>query len=486
MCIAIVKPKGAKIPDRDILKICFKNNPDGAGFAYNRNGVNYLHKGYFTFSQFYHALRSCNIKDSESALIHFRVATHGNVDRQTCHPFLITDCYDDMKVTHLKTSGNIMIHNGMLALYEKDTSISDSMILSKSLYEMDLNKDYNRMFIELALQNNNKNKLNRLGILYIDNRTDIFGFKQPWQLVDGCYFSNKSYQKTFTRGYKATTQNIQDKFNYNQDEIQSTKVSFCFNRNIGCDNLSKYLIKRDKENYDQYCEDCIRNVKYFNCKFCGHSYYIHDKSKIKKMCKYCYDKNQNFINQKYCNCGEIASITIKNNNNIENLCYDCSLKKTFVCCQCNKRFYNSEQSCVKNVCKKCYMPKHNQCLYCKSNSNLIRTIYSTCCQKCFVEKEGKECFFCHRKYIYTNNKIGDLYFCTKCISKFQIKKIFEHFKTFLLLDGYKQLKLLQLSEQSSEQMLQNVIKMYIKNDFFKNIENNYNTALMLMKQEIKK
>ena len=33
MCIAIVKPAGTVISE-DVLKQCFENNPDGAGFAY--------------------------------------------------------------------------------------------------------------------------------------------------------------------------------------------------------------------------------------------------------------------------------------------------------------------------------------------------------------------------------------------------------------------------------------------------------------------
>ena len=96
MCVAIVKPSGVPIPERNVLKICFKNNPDGAGFAYCRNGKNYICKGFFTFSHFWNALMSANIKKNEAALIHFRVATHGNIDKFTCHPFLITDNYDSL------------------------------------------------------------------------------------------------------------------------------------------------------------------------------------------------------------------------------------------------------------------------------------------------------------------------------------------------------------------------------------------------------
>ena len=43
MCVALVKNKDIDLPSKDVLKVCFKNNPDGAGFAYCRNGRNYIH-----------------------------------------------------------------------------------------------------------------------------------------------------------------------------------------------------------------------------------------------------------------------------------------------------------------------------------------------------------------------------------------------------------------------------------------------------------
>ena len=47
MCIAIVKPRGVSLAE-DRLRLCFSNNPDGAGFAIAKNGL--YHR-----SQDYHA-----------------------------------------------------------------------------------------------------------------------------------------------------------------------------------------------------------------------------------------------------------------------------------------------------------------------------------------------------------------------------------------------------------------------------------------------
>ena len=45
MCIAIYSLKGTDIPSEDILKTCFLNNPDGAGFAFNKGGKVHIVKG---------------------------------------------------------------------------------------------------------------------------------------------------------------------------------------------------------------------------------------------------------------------------------------------------------------------------------------------------------------------------------------------------------------------------------------------------------
>ena len=53
MCIAITSPIGTEIPTDDILKTCFRNNQDGAGFAFNTD----IHqvkivKGFMDFESF--------------------------------------------------------------------------------------------------------------------------------------------------------------------------------------------------------------------------------------------------------------------------------------------------------------------------------------------------------------------------------------------------------------------------------------------------
>lgn len=105
MCVAIVKPKGVAIRTAHFAS-CFKANPHGAGFAIARGGGKVeVSKGFFNVEDFFKAWDATDTRDFD-ALIHFRVATHGKISKDNCHPF------------HFKgKDGNefAAIHNGVLS-----------------------------------------------------------------------------------------------------------------------------------------------------------------------------------------------------------------------------------------------------------------------------------------------------------------------------------------------------------------------------------
>lgn len=114
MCVAINKPAGATIPKK-VLEACFKQNDDGAGFAVNvvRDGKTQVevYKGFFTFGGFWNAWKEWG--PEFQAILHFRVATHGRVNEENCHPFL-TKTQDGRTMA--------LVHNGMLADFERYSS----------------------------------------------------------------------------------------------------------------------------------------------------------------------------------------------------------------------------------------------------------------------------------------------------------------------------------------------------------------------------
>ncbi len=149
MCIAIAKLMGQEMPSNEILKNCFKNNKDGAGFAFNYDGQVIIKKGFMTELDFITAIndfdKKFNFKNC-SVLIHTRITTHGGTSPYMCHPFPIVDDEGALKKTDY-VSPYAIIHNGMISLTSseatKKASLSDTAVfVEKYLSKIAQNKDW--------------------------------------------------------------------------------------------------------------------------------------------------------------------------------------------------------------------------------------------------------------------------------------------------------------------------------------------------------
>ena len=98
MCIAIVKPRGVSLAE-DRLRLCFENNPDGAGFAIATPQGVAIHKGYTAFKTFMTAYREYEV-DAHVALVHFRITTRGENSARNHHPFPV--------------AAGALVHNGTI------------------------------------------------------------------------------------------------------------------------------------------------------------------------------------------------------------------------------------------------------------------------------------------------------------------------------------------------------------------------------------
>ena len=95
MCIIIVRPEGVKMPPMAILARCAALNPHGFGFATKDRIYKTL-----SFEDFKREIKT--IRKDETAILHFRYATHGSIKTSNCHPFR-----DDK-------TGVSFAHNGIL------------------------------------------------------------------------------------------------------------------------------------------------------------------------------------------------------------------------------------------------------------------------------------------------------------------------------------------------------------------------------------
>lgn len=203
MCIAISKPIGVSLPSDEILKNCWDNNDDGAGFAFNLNNKVIIKKGYMTFKDFIKSLKACdkmyNLKD-RGVLLHFRIATHGARDASMTHPFPVVDDIGCLKKIEY-ASDYAVIHNGIITLTSttasKNAGLSDTALFVKDyLTKISGNKAWMKKKCNIELIE----KLidSKMAILdKFGNIVNTSGFTEE----KGIFYSNSSYKDTYFRRY---------------------------------------------------------------------------------------------------------------------------------------------------------------------------------------------------------------------------------------------------------------------------------------------
>ena len=195
MCIAIVKKRGVLMPNEETLNICFENNPHGCGYTLCRNGKNFVYKGFMTLSELMDSFKQTNPLQSESVMIHFRVASVGSINKSNCHPFVVSKNYDTMKKLNTKTNLPVLVHNGTFKFFnEHKDDYSDTMQFTKMVATILQDQEYYfykpiNNFINHYIKNNNC----RVAVMYKSGFIDMFG---NWIKDEktNLYFSNENYR----------------------------------------------------------------------------------------------------------------------------------------------------------------------------------------------------------------------------------------------------------------------------------------------------
>ena len=202
MCILIIKPKGVLTPNEETLKACFENNPDGAGFSYNKNGRVIIKKGFMSFEKFHKAVK--NIPVDSTALIHCRISTSGGKTEGLTHPYPLSNDYKFMlKTTHALEpvdweKAYAVAHNGVFSGLGHKTGVNDTCEFIANFIKplQDISGDILDDTLDPVI--NRLVDTSRLAIL--DNQGNWKKYGNGWIEVDGVYYSNgtyKSYKTTY-------------------------------------------------------------------------------------------------------------------------------------------------------------------------------------------------------------------------------------------------------------------------------------------------
>lgn len=133
MCIIGIWKDGQRPSDIDVKRMILAN-PDGVGFAWNDGEAVHFAKGYSNARTVCAALRRIP-ETAKTIVLHCRIATHGGVAQELCHPFRVSAKVDEarQKVGTLYNSA-VLFHNGIFSIdcqkNESDTLAIDTRIIA--------------------------------------------------------------------------------------------------------------------------------------------------------------------------------------------------------------------------------------------------------------------------------------------------------------------------------------------------------------------
>ena len=177
MCIAIYKPEGKIIPYAT-LRECYDANPDGAGFMYAENKQLYIEKGFFSLKDFYQAYVKHQDKQT---VLHFRIKTHGKIDKTNCHPFAVN-------------SSLAFVHNGIITGFG-DADHSDTIGFNHGVLQPLVHKWGNLALFQDPMKDLIESRIGYSKLIFLDrhgNHNILNEQKGVWD--DGVWYSNTSYK----------------------------------------------------------------------------------------------------------------------------------------------------------------------------------------------------------------------------------------------------------------------------------------------------
>lgn len=285
MCIAILNTKKTTL-SKDILSNCWENNGDGAGILYIDNKKMQVFKEMKSFENFYSNYISIKKKYGKNNIVlHFRISTHGKVNKTNCHPFLVND---DLG----------FVHNGMIYDVPTSKDFSDTYMFNETILKnLKDGFEYNDVImdmLELYIGQGSK-----LVFLNSDNEYKIVNEKAGHWSMD-CWFSNSSYKqvnnyvdyggtKVYKNQYNAWAYKPKAQSTYQSagsmwldEEEEFHSCTNCDIKLYGVNEINNgkcdWCMESDKALNEEYqvsgCDCCDRDVKssYFheyNCFVCN-------------------------------------------------------------------------------------------------------------------------------------------------------------------------------------------------------------------------
>lgn len=250
MCIAIIKPRGIEIPDRELLRKCWEINPDGGGFMYNDGTKVTIHKGFMKFKKFYKFFKhesDLNDFKNKDVVIHFRISTSGGINRECTHPFPVSNNLEELRYLNC-TCPVGFAHNGIISGYgTKEYSDTMHYIINVVSNIRDL-ENSEALIDALATENSSR---------FVALTKDKILKGGTWIEDNGLFFSNSTYKgnrllKTYVSKYDAWD---------DWDELHNTNSKLYYGECACCGIALPWEELHWDTGYRSYvCEDCKKEL----------------------------------------------------------------------------------------------------------------------------------------------------------------------------------------------------------------------------------
>jgi glutamine amidotransferase len=181
MCIIAAIPTKKEI-SKATLQRCWNNNPHGGGFMFTDGKKIHTFKEMNSFKRYWKAFVHARETYPQSSFVcHFRISTHGKINEENCHPFLVNP-----KLA--------FAHNGIIRNAPTSPDYSDTYMFNLTILQNLPNNFLDNVSVRLLIQEYIGSG-SKLAFLSSDNKITLINEKAGQWDANGVWFSNGGYKE---------------------------------------------------------------------------------------------------------------------------------------------------------------------------------------------------------------------------------------------------------------------------------------------------
>lgn len=201
MCVIAIKFAGTQI-EKKTVEDMWAGNPDGGGLAIVQKDHTAILKGYETPDEIW-----LDIKEMQDQylVIHFRIKTHGAINPEMTHPFVVTPDLNDATPLNDIVDKDVLFHNGILSHFGTKEISDTADFVTGCLAYMPTFEQRCRLLSEVGSK----------FVLVHEGESYMFGHFEKHK---GLMCSNTLFSRNYSTNYPTTRRH--GKWNYDKQKFE--------------------------------------------------------------------------------------------------------------------------------------------------------------------------------------------------------------------------------------------------------------------------